>query len=90
MLGWSGIFVDDVMFILGGVMVFSDDVEIVDLVWMVDGFSWVGVMVMNVFVNYYIVFNCLFVLYDKYLKIGLYNFGFGIVKLDWVEYFVYE
>ena len=40
--------------------------------------------------NYYIASHRTYASYDKYLKTGPYNFGFGPTRPDWVEHFPYQ
>ncbi len=86
----SGIFVDDITLTAGGQTLLEDGAETSPNGWTLDGFSSVAASFTTTYDNYYIAGYRTYVSYDKYLKTGPYNFGFGPAKPDLVERFPYQ
>ncbi|MEO5832708.1 MAG: immune inhibitor A domain-containing protein [Nakamurella sp.] len=86
----SGIFVDDISLTAGDATLLTDGAENPPNGWTLDGFSAVGATTTTQFDNYYIAGYRTYVAYDKYLKTGPYNFGFGPALPDKVEHYAYQ
>ncbi|MGS0684836.1 immune inhibitor A domain-containing protein [Nakamurella sp. GG22] len=86
----SGIFVDDITLTAGGQTLLEDGAETSPNGWTLDGFSSVAASFTTAYDNYYIAGYRTYVSYDKYLKTGPYNFGFGPAKPDLVEHYAYQ
>ena len=86
----NGFFVDDIALVAGGTTVFSDGAEDGDNGWTTDGFSIVGSSLTKAYDHYYLASNRTYSSYDKYLKYGPYNFGFGPQQPNKVEFFPYQ
>lgn len=86
----SGIFVDAISITNNRATVFTDGAENGANGWTLNGFTAVGTTTTTPYDNYYISGHRSYVSYDKYLKTGPYNFGFGPAKPDLVEHFPYQ
>jgi immune inhibitor A len=86
----DGFFVDDIAITAGGTTVFSDNAEAGAAGWTAVGFSVVGASVTSLYDNFYLASYRSYTSYDRYLKTGPYNFGFGPTLPDKVEYFPYQ
>ena len=86
----AGFFVDDIKVTSGGAVVLADGAESGANGWTVDGFSIVGATKTETFMHYYLASNRTYKSYDRYLKTGPYNFGFGPTLPDKVEFFPYQ
>jgi immune inhibitor A len=85
-----GFFADDITVTSGGTTVFTDGAESGTGGWTADGFTAVGASLTNAYPQYYLASNRTHTSYDKYLKTGPYNFGFGAALPDKVEHFPYQ
>lgn len=88
--GNNGFFVDDIAVVAGGVTVFSDGAEAGAGGWTGVGFKAVGSSVTGLYNHYYIATNRTYSSYDRYLRTGPYNFGFGAALPKKVEFFPYQ
>ncbi len=89
-LGWSGLFVDDIVVTdSGGEVVFADGAENPPNGWDLDGFTSVGGTITAVTDRFYLASNRAYVSYDKYLRTGPYNFSFPD-RPNFVEKFPYQ
>ncbi len=88
--GNNGFFVDDIALTAGGTTVFSDGAEQGQNGWTADGFSIVGSSLTKEYDHYYLASNRTYSSYDRYLKYGPYNFGFGPQQPNKVEFFPYQ
>jgi immune inhibitor A len=86
----SGLFVDAISLTSGGSTVFTDGAENGAGGWTADGFTAVGATLSKFYDQYYLASNRTYTSYDKYLKTGPYNFGFGPEQPDKVEFFPYQ
>lgn len=86
----SGIFLDDITLTAAGQNLLQDGAETSPNGWTLNGFSSVGDSLTTAYDNYYIAGYRTYVSYDRYLKTGPYNFGFGPEKPDRVERFPYQ
>nr|WP_294695592.1 immune inhibitor A domain-containing protein [uncultured Friedmanniella sp.] len=85
-----GFFVDDIRITTGGETAVTDGAEDGANGWTADGFSIVGTTKTDLYPQYYLASNRTYTSYDKYLKSGPYNFGFGETRPDKVEFFPYQ
>lgn len=88
--GNNGFFIDDIALTAGATTVFSDGAENGANGWTADGFAAVGATVTNAYDHYYIATYRTYESYDRYLKTGPYNFGFGPALPDKAEFFPYQ
>lgn len=88
-LGWSGIFVDDILVTSGTTVLFADGAENPPNGWTLDGFSSIGATITALTDRFYLASNRAYVSYDRYLKTGPYNFSFPD-RPDFVEHFPYQ
>ncbi|ADB33728.1 M6 family metalloprotease domain protein [Kribbella flavida DSM 17836] len=58
--------------------------------WTLNGFSSVGSTLTTLHDNYYLASHINYISYDKHLRTGPYNFGFGAALPDKVEHFPYQ
>lgn len=86
----DGLFLDAVTLTSGGTTVFSDGAEAGAGGWTASGFTVQGSTLTELFDQYYLASNRTYQSYDKYLKTGPYNFGFGPAQPDKVEIFPYQ
>ncbi len=86
----SGLFVDDISIKAGTTTVFTDGAENGLNGWTATGFSIVGGSVVNKYDQFYLASYRTYESYDRYLKTGPYNFGFGAALPDKVEFFPYQ
>ena len=86
----SGLFLDQITLTAGGTTVFTDGAENGANGWTATGFSIVGANSVSLFDQFYLASNRTYASYDKYLKTGPYNFGFGPALPDKVEFFPYQ
>ncbi|HYP45948.1 MAG TPA: immune inhibitor A domain-containing protein [Propionibacteriaceae bacterium] len=86
----DGLFLDDLALTANGTTVFTDDAETGDGGWTAAGFTVVGATITTEHDHYYLASNRSYVSYDRYLKTGPYNFGFGSTLPDKVEFFPYQ
>jgi immune inhibitor A len=86
----AGIFIDEISITAGGTTVLTDGAENPPNGWELRGFSSVEASFTTAYDNYYLASNRSYVSYDRYLKTGPYNFGFGPERPDWVEFFPYQ
>lgn len=88
--GGLGFFVDDLALTSGGSTVFTDGAEQGANGWTTDGFARVGDSVTTAYDRYYLASFRSYTSYDKYLRTGPYNFGFGPDRPDRAEFFPYQ
>lgn len=88
--GGQGLFLDDLTLTSGGTTVFSDGAEDGANGWTADGFTRVGASLTTAYPRYYLASYRTYTSYDKYLKTGPYNFGFGSERPDRAEFFPYQ
>ncbi|WP_269458031.1 immune inhibitor A domain-containing protein [Microlunatus sagamiharensis] len=86
----SGLFVDDIKLVSGSTTVFADGAEQGDNGWTADGFSTIGATSSQDYPQYYIASHRSYTSYDKYLKTGPYDFGYGASLPDKVDHFPYQ
>nr|WP_221935723.1 immune inhibitor A domain-containing protein [Janibacter cremeus] len=86
----DGAFIDDIEIVVDGATVLSDDVESGENGWAADGFTRMSGSTSVQVQNYYLAENRFYSGYDKYLKTGPYNFGWGTTRPNWVERFPYQ
>ncbi|GIG58825.1 protease [Longispora fulva] len=89
-LHFDGLFVDNISVTKNGAVVFSDDAESTDAGWTAKGFTRFDGTIHYDREHFYLVENRQYVGYDKTLKTGPYNFGWGDTKPDWVERFAFN
>lgn len=85
----QGLFLDDITITADGAALLTDGAEAGGPAWTFDGFSIVGATTVADYDNFYVAGNRTYKSFDKYLKTGPYNFGFGNTKPDWVEHYAY-
>ncbi|MFJ3721026.1 immune inhibitor A domain-containing protein [Streptomyces sp. NPDC090045] len=88
--GGKGFTADAVTLTADGSALFTDGAENGDNGWTGKGFSRIGASFTKEYAQYYLAENRRYVSYDKTLKVGPYNFGFGNTKPDWVEHYPYQ
>jgi immune inhibitor A len=88
--GGMGFFADAIKVTSGTTTLVDSGAEATPEGWTLNGFSSVGATVTNSYDNYYMASHLNYVSYDKYLKTGPYNFGFGAALPDKVEHFPYQ
>ncbi|MDX3537787.1 immune inhibitor A [Streptomyces sp. MB09-01] len=88
--GGKGFTADAVTLTADGSALFTDGAENGDNGWTGKGFSRIGASFSKEYAQYYLAENRRYVSYDKTLKVGPYNFGFGNTKPDWVEHYPYQ
>jgi immune inhibitor A len=85
-----GFLADDIRITAGDVTVLADGAESGTNGWTASGFTTVGESATEEFDNYYVASNRTWLSYDRYLRTGPYNFGFGPEHPDLVERFPYQ
>ncbi len=88
--GGKGFTADAVTLTADGSALFTDGAENGDNGWTGKGFSRIGASFTKEYAQYYLAENRRYVSYDKTLKVGPYNFGFGNTRPDWVEHYPYQ
>lgn len=86
----NGLFLDAITLTSGGTTVLTDGAESGTGGWTADGFTAVGATLSQFYDQYYMASNRTYTSYDKYLKTGPYNFGFGAELPDKAEFFPYQ
>ncbi|MFI6641606.1 immune inhibitor A domain-containing protein [Streptomyces sp. NPDC050504] len=86
----KGFAADELKVVADGAALFSDNAEGDDNGWAAKGFSRIGESFTKEYPQYYLAENRQYVSYDKTLKTGPYNFGFGNTRENWVEHFPYQ
>jgi immune inhibitor A len=86
----SGLFVDDIRLVAGGTTVFADGAESGANGWTSGGFSTVGVTSSQDFPQYYLASYRTYASFDRYLKTGPYDFGYGATAPNKVDHFPYQ
>ncbi|MGW4892998.1 immune inhibitor A domain-containing protein [Kitasatospora sp. NPDC004240] len=86
----KGLALDDIAVTADGAAVFTDGAENGDNGWAPKGFSRITGKFSNDYAQYYIAENRQYISYDRTLKVGPYNFGFGAAKPGWVEHYPYQ
>jgi immune inhibitor A len=87
----SGLFVDDINIVSGGINVLSDKAEPGGNGETADGFTKVGASTTTDYPQYYIASNRTYTSYDAYLKTGPYDFGYYPTPApDKVDHFPYQ
>ncbi|MFD8074180.1 immune inhibitor A domain-containing protein [Streptomyces sp. NPDC059718] len=86
----KGFLADAITLTADGATVFSDGAEAGDNGWTANGFTVKGSTFSEDYAQYYIAENRQYVSYDKTLKVGPYNFGWGTTKENWVEHYAYQ
>ncbi|MFI6107921.1 immune inhibitor A domain-containing protein [Streptomyces sp. NPDC051310] len=84
-----GFAADGISVTADGVTLVADGAESADGPWSARGFARVGGTVTGVFPQFYLAENRQYVSYDRTLRVGPYNFGFGRPKENWVEHYAY-
>jgi immune inhibitor A len=84
-----GFAADGIAVTADGVTLVADGAESADGPWSARGFTRVGGTVTGVFPQFYLAENRQYVSYDRTLRVGPYNFGFGRPKENWVEHYAY-
>jgi immune inhibitor A len=69
--------------------VFTDGAESGNGGWTPSGFTAVGATKSELFDHYYVASNRTYASYDKYLRVGPYNYGFPD-RPNWAEHFPYQ
>jgi immune inhibitor A len=83
----KGAFLDDIKLVTDGPNGFVDDVEAGEGAWTAKGFLRIDGSHTAVYPRYYLAEYRTYTGYDKNLKTGPYNFGFGTARPEWVERF---
>lgn len=86
----TGAFFDDISVTADGTEIFADGAENGENGWVADGFKISNGTDARTVGRYYLAENRTYTGYDKTLKSGPYNFGWGETKPDWVERFPYQ
>ncbi len=86
----KGAFLDDIAIVKDGAVAETDDVEAGTGAWTSSGFTRFGGSTSVQSEHFYLAEYRTYTGYDKSLKTGPYNFGFGNTKPDWVEKFPYQ
>lgn len=89
-LAEAGAFLDNIVVKKGSTTVLSDGAESGDNGWSLDGFKRTTGTERVDSTNYYLAENRVYNGYDKTLRQGPYNFGWGNTKPDWVERFPFQ
>jgi len=89
-LALAGGFLDNIVVKKGSTTVLSDGAEDGDNGWMVNGFKRTTGTEKVESTNYYLAENRVYDGYDRTLRTGPYNFGWGNTKPDWVERFPFQ
>ncbi|MFF3948244.1 immune inhibitor A domain-containing protein [Streptomyces sp. NPDC001902] len=89
-LAMKGFLADAITVTADGATLLSDGAEAGDNGWTVNGFTAKGSTFSEDYPQYYIAENRQYVSYDKTLKVGPYNFGWGTTKENWVEHYAYQ
>jgi immune inhibitor A len=84
-----GIFADEVKVTNGSTTLVTSGAEASPEGWQLAGFSAVGASVTTPYDNFLIGSNRVYTSFDKYLRSGPYNFGFG-TRPDLAEHFAYQ
>ncbi len=85
----AGFFADEFRLTAGAATVFTDGAESGDGGWTPSGFRAVGATKAELFDHYYVASNRTYASYDRYLRVGPYNFGFPD-RPNWAEHFPYQ
>jgi len=88
--GGKGFFVDDIKVTSGSTTVLESGAEASPEGWTLNGFSSVGSTLTTAYDNYYLASHINYISYDRHLRTGPYNFGFGASLPDKVEHFPYQ
>ncbi|GAA1841899.1 immune inhibitor A [Microlunatus capsulatus] len=88
--GGIGFFADQIAVTSGTTTVFSDGAESGAGGWVADGFTAVGDSRSDLYNQYYLASNRTYQSYDRYMKTGPYNFGFGATAPNKAEFFPYQ
>ena len=86
----SGLFVDDIKLVNGSTTVFADGAETGADGWTANGFSAVGATSSQDFPQYYLASYRSYTSFDRYLKTGPYDLGYGAALPDKVDHFPYQ
>ncbi|MEV0648528.1 immune inhibitor A domain-containing protein [Phytomonospora sp. NPDC050363] len=86
----TGVFIDDVVLTVDGAAAWTDDVENGDNGWTAYNWTRTTGTEEQSRARFYLVENRQYTGYDKGLKTGPYNFGFGNTAPDWVERYKYQ
>lgn len=86
----KGFAADELKITADGATVFTDGAEGDDNGWTANGFSRSAASFTKDYPQYYIAENRQYVSYDKVLKTGPYNFGFGAAAPKKVEHYAYQ
>ncbi|WP_232506209.1 immune inhibitor A domain-containing protein [Microlunatus flavus] len=86
----SGLFVDDVTVVAGATTVLADGAESGDDGWTRDGFSAIGATSSRDYPQYYLASYRSYTSFDRYLRTGPYDLGYGPSLPDKVDHFPYQ
>ncbi|WP_030205933.1 immune inhibitor A domain-containing protein [Streptomyces sp. NRRL S-87] len=88
--GGKGFTADSIKVVADGATLFSDGAENGLNGWTAKGYTAIGGSFTKSYKQYYLAENREYVSYDKTLKVGPYNFGFGTTRPSWVEHYKYQ
>ena len=86
----SGIFVDDLELVAGGATVFADGAESGANGWTADGFAVAEATTSQDYAQYYLASYRSYTSFDRYLRTGPYDFGYGTALPRRVDHFPYQ
>ncbi|WP_230686433.1 immune inhibitor A domain-containing protein [Catellatospora vulcania] len=86
----KGAFLDDIKLVTDGPNGFVDDVEAGEGAWTSKGFKRIDGSYTDVYPRFYLAEYRTYTGYDKNLKTGPYNFGYGNTRPDWVDRFPFQ
>ncbi|MET7637694.1 immune inhibitor A domain-containing protein [Streptomyces sp. NPDC005438] len=89
-LAQKGFTADSIKVTADGKAIVEDDAEAEDAGWTANGFDRIGESFTKDYEQFYIAENRQYVSYDKSLKHGPYNFGWGEKRPNWVERYPYQ
>ena len=89
-LAEAGAFLDNIVVKKGTTTILTDGAESGDNGWTLDGFRTTTGTETVTSTNYYLAENRVYDGYDRTLRTGPYNFGWGSTKPDWVERFPFQ
>jgi immune inhibitor A len=88
--GGMGLFVDSIKVTSGTTTLVDSGAEASPEGWTLSGFQSVGSSITTPYDNYYLASHINYISYDRHLRTGPYNFGFGAALPDKVEHFPYQ
>jgi immune inhibitor A len=89
-LPWSGVVVDDLRLDAQGTTTWSDDAEATPNGWTLSGFQQTGAVATVAYPQYYLASYRSYQGFDRYLRTGPYNYGWGLLNENKVEHFPYQ